>query len=537
MEYVNIKINGKAVKAEKGMNLIQAAKQIGVKIPHFCYHKELSIAGNCRMCLVELENQPKLVPGCAIFVEEGMSILTNTEKVKQARASVLEFLLINHPLDCPICDQSGECKLQDYYMNYGKYDSRFIENKIKRAKAKIIGEHIILDQERCVLCTRCIRFCQEIIKDQQLGLFSRGDYAYIDIYDNKFLNTLYSGNLADICPVGALTDRDFRFKCRVWFLESTKSICPGCSRGCNIFIHHQQSKPYLWNGRRIFRIKPRFNPLINKSWICDLGRYGFTYVDDNRIRFPKKRQDSTFIKISWNEAYFEIAQIIKDIIKKDASKIGIILSPHLTNEDLYVAKTFFSLLGCKNISCDAVSTNTYEDDILIKREKFPNSKGAELLNISNGINDTKQILEKAKDGYFSCLYIVGQDLVKGYGEDYILEVLQRAKIKIMQLTNENATSKYADYILPASTFAEKKGTFVNFEGIIQLINKAFSPLEQSKADWEIFIELSKELELPLQFRSEEEIFKEIAGKYPNFENLTYEKIPEEGYKLKLVSKG
>lgn len=532
MEIVNIKINGKAIKVQKGLNLIQAARKAGVKIPHYCYHEGLSIAGNCRMCLVEIENQPKLVPGCATLVQEGMSIWTTTEKVKEAQASVLEFLLINHPLDCPICDQSGECKLQDYYMKYGKYDSRFIENKIKREKAKIIGEHIVLDQERCILCTRCIRFCQEIIKQQQLGLFSRGDYAYIDIYDNKMLDTLYSGNLADICPVGALTDRDFRFKCRVWFLESTKSICPGCSRGCNIFIHHQQQKPYLWNGRRIYRIKPRFNSMINKWWICDIGRYGFNYVDEKRIPYPKKRQDSTFIKISWNEAYFEIAQILKDIIKKEPSKLAAILSPHLTNEDLYVGKLFFDSLGCADIHYSAISSNLYEDDLLIKKDKFPNTKGAELLNVAKGVAGTKEILQKAKEGYYSCLYIVGQDLVKNYGEDFIVEAFQKVKTVIMQISNENETSKFANYILPAATFAEKDGTFINFESIIQKLNKAFAAFELSKRDWEIFIELSKEIGIPILFTKEEEIFNEIAEKYTIFENLTYKNIGDQGYKLK-----
>jgi len=242
MASVKVKINGKTVQAESGMNLIQAARLVGVEIPHFCWHEGLSVAGNCRMCLIELENQPKLQPACATYVAENLSFFTDSEKVQEARRSVLEFLLVNHPLDCPICDQAGECKLQDYYMLHGKYDSRFSENKFKQEKAKPIGPHIILDQERCVRCLICVRFSREIDKKNQIGLFNRGDYEYIDILKNQPYDNMYTGNVADICPVGALTDRDFRFRCRVWFLQSADSICTGCSNGCNIFIHHQEEK-------------------------------------------------------------------------------------------------------------------------------------------------------------------------------------------------------------------------------------------------------------------------------------------------------
>ncbi len=531
MEKVKIKINGKTIQVDKEMNIIQASRLLDIEIPHFCYHEALSVVGNCRMCLVEIENQPKLVPACATQVQEGMNILTESDKVKEARRAVLELLLLNHPIDCPVCDQSGECKLQDYYMLYGLYDNRLRDNKIKKAKAKRIGPHIILDQERCVLCTSCIRYCKEIIKQYQLGLFQRGEHSYIDIYDNQSFDNMYSGNIADICPVGALTDLDFRFQCRVWFLNSIESICPNCSRGCNIYIHYQLNKKYLGNGKRLFRIKPRFNADVNKWWICDLGRYGLYFVDQKRIIHPKKKQNNDFIPISWNEVYFEIAQIINPIIKKNPDSFAIILSPHLTNEELFIYQEFISKIKCNNYHYSAISTNTYYDDFLIKSDKFPNINGAKLIIKSNNINSTEQILEKARQGAYKCLYIIGQDLIKAYGKEEIKNVFSKINIIIGQFSNENQTTPFVNYILPAATFAEKNGTFINFENRIQLIKRAFPPLENSKPDWQIIIELAKELEINLPYTNELEIWKKMKSSYADFSNLDYSKIGLKGIKL------
>ncbi|OGF63430.1 MAG: hypothetical protein A2Y62_07260 [Candidatus Fischerbacteria bacterium RBG_13_37_8] len=531
MEKVKVKINGKTVQVESGKNLIQAARLVGVEIPHFCYHEGLTVAGNCRMCLVEVEGEPKLMPACATYVREGLTVLTDTMKVKEARRAVLEFLLVNHPLDCPVCDQSGECKLQDYYMEHGKYESRFREKKIKRQKAKRIGPHIVLDQERCVLCTICIRFCREIVGKRQLGLFSRGDYACIDIFDIQPYDNIYSGNVADICPVGALTDGDFRFLCRAWFLQSTESICPGCSRGCNIYLHHQENKRYLGNGRRLFRVKPRYNPDVNKWWICDLGRYGCTFIDQKRIHEPQKRQNGSFIPVSWNEAYFEIAQLLASLTKRDSSSIGVILSPHLTNEDLFVSKEFFTNLGITDIHFSAVSPDLYHDDFLIKEDKFPNRKGAELIITNSGVASTDELLEKAKNGAYSCLFIIGQDIVKAYGEEHILQCLKKVETVIGQFSNENQTTPLVNYLLPAATFAEKCGSFINFEGRIQKIKQAFSPLHQSKIDWQILVELAKEMGKIMPYNNEQDILKKLSKEYKHFESLDYQKIGMHGLKL------
>ena len=267
MDPVKIIINGQEVVTTKGKTVIQAAAEAGVAIPHYCYHPKLSIAGNCRMCMVEIEKMPKLQIACNTQVAEGMSVLTQSPKVVAVRKAVLEFLLINHPVDCPICDQAGECQLQNYYMEHDRQASRLEVGKIHDRKKTIFGPNVVFDGERCIKCTRCVRFCQEITKTNELAVINRGDHSTISLFDDAVLDNPLSANVVDICPVGALTDRDFRFKVRVWYLDKTPSICPGCSTGCNISVEAYQNK--------IARFKPRQNEAVNSHWICDEGRYCF----------------------------------------------------------------------------------------------------------------------------------------------------------------------------------------------------------------------------------------------------------------------
>src|SRR5437867_7598138 len=288
-------INGQVVEVPEGTNLIEAAKAIGIEVPHYCYHPSLSIAGQCRLCMVDIEKVPRPQIACNTQAIEGMVVDTETERVKDTRRSMMEFHLINHPLDCPVCDQAVECFLQIYYMKHGLYDPRMTDEKVHKPKAVPLGPQVILDAERCILCSRCVRFCHEITGTGQLGIFERGDLSETRLSPGKERDNKYSGNVVDICPVGALTDRDFRFQVRVWYLDTTKSICPGCARGCNIDVHVNRKRPHHAGGRRVARLKPRFNDAVNAWWICDVGRYGFGSVDDeSRIRFARQRgQDLT----------------------------------------------------------------------------------------------------------------------------------------------------------------------------------------------------------------------------------------------------
>ncbi|MBK5095354.1 MAG: (2Fe-2S)-binding protein, partial [Deltaproteobacteria bacterium] len=269
-------INGISVDVPERTTVLEAAKTVGIEIPHYCYHPKLSIAGNCRMCLVEVEKFPKLQIACNTFVTDGMVVKSNTEKVRQAVTGVLEFLLINHPIDCPICDQAGECGLQIYYMKYGLHKSRYaFEDKVHKKKVQDIGGQIILDAERCILCSRCIRFLEEVTGTSELEFFQRGDHSEISLFPGRPLDNQYTGNLADICPVGALTSKDFRFKCRVWNLRGAKSICPGCANGCNVEAHFKENI--------LYRLVPRQNDEVNQTWMCDPGRLEYKKANEGRL--------------------------------------------------------------------------------------------------------------------------------------------------------------------------------------------------------------------------------------------------------------
>ncbi len=261
---INLTIDGKALQTEPGRSVIEAARENGIEIPHFCWHPRLSVAGNCRMCLVEIEKMPKLAIACATQAAEGMVVHTATPRVIDAREAVMEFLLINHPLDCPICDEAGECKLQDYAYKYSTGRSRFEEDKVHKPKRVALGPHVMLDVERCIMCSRCVRFCDEIAKKPQLTFTERGDHVVLTTFPGEQLDNPYSMNVIDICPVGALTSREFRFHARVWELSSTESICPGCARGCDINIWVRNNE--------ILRQTPRLNMAVNNEWMCDFGR-------------------------------------------------------------------------------------------------------------------------------------------------------------------------------------------------------------------------------------------------------------------------
>lgn len=506
-------IDGKEIEVAKGTRIIEAAKQTGIDIPFYCYHPGLSIAGNCRMCLVEVEKTPKLQIACHMECGDGMVVKTDTEKVKQTRKHVLEFLLVNHPLDCPICDQAGECWLQDYYLNYGAYDSRVNEDKVKKPKAVPVGPHVMLDAERCILCSRCVRFSDEISKTSEFGIINRGNHAEITVFPGKEVDNVYSGNVVDICPVGALTDRDFRFKMRVWYLESANTLCNGCSRGCNIQMQTKKVKPHHAKGERVMRLKPRFNEAVNQWWMCDEGRYGYKFHDFNRITSPLKRVNGKIEEAHWEQILPEAAKQIQ--LAK--GKIGVLLSPQMSNEELYLAKKLFSKLEMHLVK---PNQDGYQDDFLIRADKNPNSKGAELL----GFKYDDKTLPAELEG----VIIFGQDVLALY-----------PKIKfgwsVFIGSNHNTTSEQATYVLPASTYAEKEGTFTNFEGRVQRFDRALECLGESRAEWRILVHLARQMNTHLHFDRPSEIFQEMAAQEPGFKGISYEQLYIGGTDIRVLA--
>ena len=469
----NINIDGKAIDFKQGQTIIEAAREQGISIPHFCWHPKLSVSGNCRICLVEVEKMPKLVIACSTLASEGMIVHTKSEKVIAAQNAVMEFLLINHPLDCPICDEAGECKLQDYAYKYSVGESRFVEEKVHKDKRVALGPRVMFDGERCISCSRCIRFCDEIAKDPELTFVQRGDRVTIVTYPGEEMDNPYSMNTIDICPVGALTSRDFRFKARVWDMSSTKSICVGCSRGCNTEIWVRNNE--------ILRLTPRHNEEVNSYWMCDHGRLNtFKNVNaDTRINSPQIRKDGQLSEISWDEATSEAVSKLKSFNKDQIAVIG---SPYATCEDNFVTAKFArTVLQTGNLDFIRHIDPSFADDILRTEDLTPNSLGAELTGVQpskTGL-DIKGILNSIKEKKIKALYLIEDDIVEAFPE--FENAIAGLELLIVHSTNQNRSTALADIIFPAATFAEKNGTFVNVSGMVQRIRPAVSVVEQDRA--------------------------------------------------------
>ena len=525
---ITLTIDNKQITVSDGATVLQACEKAGSPIPFYCYHPGFSIAGNCRICLVEIQGSPKLQIGCHTRVAEGMSVLTMSDKVLKARQDVLEFLLINHPLDCPVCDQAGECWLQDYYMHHGLYDQRFNETKVKKTKATPAGPTVMLDAERCILCSRCVRFTDEITKTGEFGIFNRGDHSEIGLQANFQLTNKYSGNVVDICPVGALTDRDFRFKCRVWYLASTDSIWPGCSRGCNIQIHTNRElayRPHIANGKRVMRLKPRYNPNVNQWWMCDDGRYGYKVVDEGRIDAVQVRENGALRNGTWEEAFGILVQTLKRLGDTNScGKIGVILSSSLTNEDLYVAKRVFAKLGVSQLVFQRPPSGE-SDAFLIQADKSPNSRGAKALGFREG---AEELLKQASKSELQVLFVFTQDLVPLYGESCVRKAAERLEQFVFIGTNANATSQMAHLVFPSAAYAEKDGTFTNCDGRVQQIHSSFAPLDNARPEWHVLSELASKVGLAISFKDPQSIFTELAQQEALFRGLTYATIGEHG---------
>ena len=519
-----LKIDGKEVTVDKGRTIIQVCEQLGIEIPRYCYHPGLRVVGSCRMCLVDVEKMPKLSIACNTPATDDMVVWTQNDKVKEARRSVLEFLLLNHPLDCPVCDRAGECELQNYYMQFAQHDSRLMENKVKKRKAFPIGPYVILDQERCVLCSRCVRFTSEVTQTGELGIFQRATHSEVNIYPGRELNNNYSGNVVDICPVGALLDRDFRYKMSVWYLKESLSVCPGCSTGCNIRIHYNLDRRYKTEGKRIQRLKPRFNEHVNKYWMCDEGRYNYHRLNDNRIEDPMVRDGEGFKPTDWDTAINSTAGALRTTLDAHGPEsIGVIASPQMTNEDLFWArKLFYEHLKVPLVPFyipprpDATS-----DHFLLKKDKNPNTAGAELiLSEMKGI-PVKSLLDVIREGKIKVLFVFHTNLKEWFGPDGVDLLLKQVETVIYHGTNRNAIMESSSIVLPAAAYAEKAGTFTNFQGRVQRIFAAVLPIKNARTTLEILRDIAKPLGLDLPVPEPSKVFETLAGEQTAFRGMTY----------------
>jgi NADH-quinone oxidoreductase subunit G len=550
----NIIIDGKKLEFKQGQTIIEAAKDNGIEIPHFCWHPELSVSGNCRICLVEVEQMPKLVIACSTIASEGMIVHTNSAKVIAAQNAVMEFLLINHPLDCPICDEAGECKLQEYAYNYSVGESRFVEEKVHKDKRIKLGPNVMFDGERCISCSRCIRFCDEIAKDPELTFVQRGDHVTIRTYPGQEMDNPYSMNTIDICPVGALTSSDFRFKARVWDMSSNKSICIGCSRGCNIEIWVRNNE--------ILRLTPRYNAKVNSYWMCDHGRLNtFKFVNaENRIHYPQIRKDGKLVEVGWDEAFSEAVSRLKTLPKDQIAVIG---SPFATCEDNFLTAKFAkSVLSTGNLDFIRHTNPDFADDILRTEDITPNTNGAFLTGVvpSQAGLDINGILKGIIEHKIKALYLIEDDIIQKYPE--LESSIAKLDLLIVHSTNFNSSSNYADIVFPASTFTEKNGTYLNGFGILQRIRPAVATSELDRAldgmnmsrldkfgtkfdtwaagkkiearpTWKILVSLSKALGYKMKYSMAEEVFNDIASSIDEFKGLDYDDIGETGVQIKV----
>jgi NADH-quinone oxidoreductase subunit G len=479
-----VEIDGKKIQVEDGLTVIQAAEGLGVEIPHYCWHPGLSISGNCRMCLVEIEKSPKLQIACNTRVTEGMVVHTTSEKTTAAQKAVLEFLLLNHPIDCPVCDQAGECKLQEYYMDYDRQRSRMpLEAKVHKGKAIQIGQHVMLDQERCILCARCTRFCDEITKTSELGIFERGDHSRIELAPGKTLDNPYSMNVIDICPVGALTSKEFRFKARVWYLERTDSLCGACANGCNIEIYHREG--------RLFRFQPRANLDVNGYWMCDAGRLSWGALQgEGRLFEVLVRGDAAFAPGEWPAALALVSERLQGLARTHGvGAVGIVVSARASNEEICFARRLGGALGATVAGVSWSPAGAFADDFLVKADKNPNTQGLVRQGLGTDVAGVAQLLAAVEAGTMKALVLVRSDLTRWLNAPRVRQALERVEFLVVLDSDGSETAQYANVVLPIATYAECDGSFTNHAGRVQRFERAIAAPGQARAGWRALAEL------------------------------------------------
>jgi NADH-quinone oxidoreductase subunit G len=530
---VALSIDGRQVQAQPGTMIIQAGEQLGIEIPHYCYHPGLPIEGVCRMCLVEVEKSPKLLIACATPVAEGMVVHTQTPHVEEARRGVLEFYLLNHPLDCPICDKGGECPLQDYTMQYGPGASRTLEDKVHRYKHRPIGPHIIFDAERCILCTRCVRFCRDIVGTGELGVGFRGDKAEIVLFPGKELDNAYSGNVIDLCPVGALTSKPYRFKSRPWDLvKRVESTCPACSRGCSIELDVRHLRE---GGEEVLRIRPRYNPEVNGYWMCDEGRFdAYARRGQTAVKDPVVRRGETRVPVTWDEAISDVVAGLRRILDQHGPQaIGGLLSTWLTTEELYTARSFLrEVIETPHIDyrmspVQALERDEAEDHLLRRTDKSPNAQAARLLNLgpAPGGLGTREMLEAATTGSLKALLLFEVDPSEEPTlGDELGRFADRVDLLVMWAVRESPVTSRAHALFPALGYAEKDGTIVNFAGRIQHLRRAIGLPGKFVSLEEVLRRVAIGLGRPMMTFTPKEIWHRLAEESPAFGGIAYETI-------------
>ncbi|HSN27089.1 MAG TPA: 2Fe-2S iron-sulfur cluster-binding protein [Kofleriaceae bacterium] len=501
---VTLTIDGTSVTVPKGTNVLEAARTLGLDISAFCYHPGLPVVAQCRQCLVSIEKNPKLQPSCQQVVAEGMVVHTTDPASTLARKQQLEFTLVNHPIDCPICDKAGECTLQRLYFDHDNADSRVDTPKVHKDKAVDLGPNIVLDQERCILCSRCIRTCDEVAGQHQLEFAYRGDHEELTTAPGEQLDNPYSLNTVDVCPVGALTSKDFRFTMRAWELEATPSVCNGCATGCNVEIHHK-------NGRA-WRLVPRHNPAVNKYWMCDEGR--FTYHSAREERLAGATVDG--LPAGWDRALASAAKRL-GVFLKDASQIGVVLSALHTNEDNFALASLAKAWGAGHVYiAGKPPVPARADGRLRVADVNPNMAGVKAIAEALGLTATPAFeLGTTLPANLRGLVVLGD----------VLPGLDAGKLKELEVisiaAHERGPVPSARVALPAADWLEVSGTITNNQGLVQRMHAAFAPPGQAIPAWEAVVRLAHATGVKLAWTHAREVFKDMAAAVPPWNTLVW----------------
>ncbi|MCC7126623.1 MAG: (2Fe-2S)-binding protein [Acidobacteria bacterium] len=537
MEKVTLTIDGRAISVAKGTTVLQAAIEAGIQIPYYCYHPGLGIDASCRVCLVKIEKMPKLQTSCSTPVAEGMVVHTNDPDAVEGRAGVFEFLLINHPLDCPVCDKGGECPLQDFSYKFGNVQSRmdFARRTFDGdgVKADVdFGPTLMLNRNRCIMCTRCERFMREVDGDAQIGIINRGNGSEIATFNDQGIHSLLSGNLMDVCPVGAITTKQYRFRSRPWDNpHAVDTTCTLCSKGCSTTAW-LKAKPEWAKGSRLVRITPRFNPAINDYWMCDIGRFQYLWVEgDGRLRRPQLlAKDGVAQVVTWKDALIKVRDLLNAAGRKDPASVRMLASAHASMEEMFLLKRLAQDMKGEDGTADVHVAWKRSEKPQPAGTKFhvpatdaPNVSGAQALGLTVGAGlegeaDLSGLRSAVEQGRVEVLYVLDPGPDGSMGDlQWLAEarLSGRLPVLIYQGVLTTALSKVADVVLPGAAWVEKDAIYTNDQGHVLAASKAIAPPGEAVDDWQILTSVAASLGLPYTYTASQQVRADIAAAMPD----------------------
>jgi NADH-quinone oxidoreductase subunit G len=532
---VSLTIDGHPITVEKGKTVLQAAIESGLSVPYYCYHPGLGIDGSCRVCVVKIEKMPKLQTSCSTVCTDGMVVSTRDPEVVTARAGVFEFLLINHPLDCPVCDKGGECPLQDFSYTFGPAQSRMdFSRRVfdgEGVKGDVdFGPTLMLNRQRCILCTRCVRFMKEVDSDAQINIVDRGYGSEIATFEEEGVHSILSGNLMDVCPVGAITTRDYRFKSRPWDNPGVvDTICTLCSKGCNTSAW-LKAKPEWAKGSQLIRMTPRFNPDVNGYWMCDIGRFRYHWVEgEERLRRPMIRRAGQLERAAWHD----VEPLVRDRLQaaggSDPSSVRFLVSAHAATEELFVLKQMLqALLGADDLSLATIAWARSDKQqpagarFKVPATDAPNVNGARDLGFrvgagNDGPADVVELRSAIEGGRVQALYVLDPGPAGSLGDvAWLLAARQAGKVPLLIVQGVMLTplAALADFVLPGAAYPEKDALYTNDRGRVQAASLAIVPPGEAREDWQILASLANALGVQLPYKTGSDVRRALAAAMP-----------------------